>query len=105
MSDRSEKKERIYTFVGQFIDDHGYPPTIIEIREALGISSNSVVLYNLLLLARDGRIRWQEGKARTLSVVPPTTLRDPATVEEPTTLASTEQAMAAARAMPVYGKR
>lgn len=69
MRDRSEKKERIYTFVGRFIDERGYAPTIIEIRKALGISSNSVVLYNLLLLARDGRIRWQGGKARTLSVV------------------------------------
>ena len=43
----SERQENILAFIRQFGEEHGFPPTIREIGKALGISSTSVVKYNL----------------------------------------------------------
>jgi repressor LexA len=41
-------------FIGQFSRERGYPPTIRQIGENVGISSTSVVNYNLKKLEKDG---------------------------------------------------
>jgi len=43
----SPKQERIINFVTEFLHDKGYPPTIRDIAAGCGISSTSVVAYNL----------------------------------------------------------
>jgi len=43
-------------FIADFLRRHGYPPTIREIGAKVGISSTSVVNYNLGILERDGYI-------------------------------------------------
>ena len=43
----SERQTKIFNFVKSFTLESGYPPTIREIGEAVGISSTSVVNYNL----------------------------------------------------------
>lgn len=53
----STKQEKIMAFLRQFVTDKGYPPSIREIGKACGISSTSVVKYNLNILQQDGRIR------------------------------------------------
>lgn len=62
MSGISERQRRMVEFIQDFIQEHGYPPTIREIGHKLGISSTSVVNYNLNklktagLLERDGQV-------------------------------------------------
>jgi repressor LexA len=53
----SPKQERIINFVTEFLDDKGYPPTIRDIAAGCGISSTSVVAYNLNKLEQAGYIR------------------------------------------------
>ena len=53
----SGKQSRILTFLRQFLDDKGYPPTIRDIQKGCRISSTSVVEYNLRILEREGYIR------------------------------------------------
>jgi repressor LexA len=53
----SDKRQRILRFINSFIDQHDYPPSIRQIQEACGISSTSVVDYNLKALERAGLIR------------------------------------------------
>jgi repressor LexA len=53
----SPKQERIINFVTEFLDDKGYPPTIRDIAAGCGISSTSVVTYNLNKLEQAGYIR------------------------------------------------
>jgi len=53
----SDKQSKILDFLRRFQDDHDYPPTIREIQGACGISSTSVVEYNLRILEREGHIR------------------------------------------------
>ncbi len=53
----SERQRRILDFIARFQQRHGYPPTIREIGQEAGISSTSVVDYNLRALERLGRLR------------------------------------------------
>src|SRR5262245_22488922 len=50
----SERQRRMIDFIGQFSRERGYPPTIRQIGENVGISSTSVVNYNLKKLEKDG---------------------------------------------------
>jgi repressor LexA len=52
----SERQRKILEFIKSFTLDSGYPPTIREIGQAVGISSTSVVNYNLNALQKEGHI-------------------------------------------------
>src|SRR5215217_5414376 len=79
----SERQQRILEFVLAYTAAHGYPPSIREIGQAVGISSTSVVDYNLRALERSGLIRRDREVSRGLGVVGqmpaarPTTIRIP----------------------------
>jgi repressor LexA len=53
----SPKQNDILTFVENFIRTNAYPPTIRDIQFGCGISSTSVVDYNLNLLTQKGHIK------------------------------------------------
>jgi len=53
----SDRQQRIIGFIDRFIADRGYPPTIRDIQAGCGVSSTSVVDYNLNILKREGYIR------------------------------------------------
>ena len=52
----STRQKNILKFIESFISNHGYPPTIREIGEAVDIASTSVVNYNLNKLVDRGFI-------------------------------------------------
>jgi len=52
----SERQKRILEFIRVYSAKNRYPPTIREIGQAVGISSTSVVNYNLNILQREGHI-------------------------------------------------
>ena len=58
----------ILTYVGEYALEYGYPPTIREIRDALGFSTTSLVQYHLNKLIGGGLLTKVPGKARTLRV-------------------------------------
>jgi len=47
LSDLSDRQQRILQFIHRFTRAHRYPPTIRQIGDNVGISSTSVVNYNL----------------------------------------------------------
>jgi len=53
----SSKQQKIIEFIHQFLVDNGYPPTVREIVSGCGISSTSVVNYNLNILEQERYIR------------------------------------------------
>jgi repressor LexA len=53
----SPRQERMIQFMREFRARHGYPPTVREIGAAAGISSTSVVDYNLNILEKSGIIK------------------------------------------------
>ncbi|MHB9032265.1 MAG: transcriptional repressor LexA [Anaerolineae bacterium] len=54
--DLSARQERIVEFIREFMAEYGYPPSIRQIGNDVGISSTSVVSYNLNILQRKGYI-------------------------------------------------
>ncbi len=57
MKGLSSKQQHIIDFIRSFVVDRSYPPTIRDIVSGCGISSTSVVSYNLNILDREGYIR------------------------------------------------
>ncbi len=64
----SERQVKILQFIAEFIHRHNYPPTIREIGKAVGISSTSVVKYNLTKLENEGFITREKEVSRGLSL-------------------------------------
>ncbi len=65
----SPKQERILDFLRRFLDDKDYPPTVRDIVKGCGISSTSVVDYNLNILEREGYIRRDREISRGIELV------------------------------------
>lgn len=65
----SERQQRILEFIKQYGDENGYPPTIREIGKAVGISSTSVVKYNLERLQEKGCIGRSKEVSRGLRLM------------------------------------
>src|SRR5437764_9874718 len=87
MRNLSDRQRRILDFVARYTGDHGYPPSIREIGQAVGISSTSVVDYNLRALERNGLIRRDREVSRGLGLVnPPKAAAQPAAPSSATKL-------------------
>ena len=63
------RQREIWTFVLDYSDRHGYPPTVREIGEAVGLASPSTVHAHLANLERAGLLRRDPTKPRALEVV------------------------------------
>ena len=65
----SDKQERILEFIGRFVDDNPFPPTVRDIQAGCDISSTSVVDYNLRILQRDGYLRREAEVSRGIELI------------------------------------
>src|SRR5213079_2120798 len=65
----SDRQKNILKYIEDYVDERGYPPSIREIGDRVGISSTSVVDYNLRVLERDGYIRRDREVSRGLELV------------------------------------
>jgi len=65
----SPRQRRIVDYIGRFWRGEGYPPTVRDIMNGCGISSTSVVNYNLDILDVKGYIRRRRGVARGIELV------------------------------------
>jgi repressor LexA len=64
----SERQKKIVEFLSEYVEENGYPPSIREIGAAAGISSTSVVSYNLKRLEDKGLIRRDREVSRGLKL-------------------------------------
>lgn len=69
MRDLSPKQQKILQFIREFVREHDYPPSIRDIQVACGISSTSVVDYNLKALERQGLIRRNREISRAIELL------------------------------------
>ena len=65
----SERQRNILRFMDQYMESHGFPPTIREIGEATDINSTSVVNYNLNKLVDAGYLAREDRVSRGLRLV------------------------------------
>ena len=65
----SDKQQRILEFIGEFLDEHHFPPTVRDIQAGCEISSTSVVDYNLRILQREGYLKRQAEVSRGIELL------------------------------------
>jgi repressor LexA len=63
------RQQEIWQFLAAYVDEHGYPPTVREIGDAVGLASPSTVHAHLANLERAGLLRRDPTKPRALELV------------------------------------
>ncbi|OLB80063.1 MAG: repressor LexA [Actinobacteria bacterium 13_2_20CM_2_71_6] len=89
--DLTARQRRILTFIRDWVNEHGYPPSVREIGEAVGLVSPSSVAYQLKELEKKGFLRRDPNRPRAVDVRTPSELSP----EE-------DEALRAARPTPAY---
>ena len=79
-----ERRQRILDCIARTVEERGYPPSVREIADAVGLASTSAVHHHLIALERDGLIERGSNASRALRVTRPTAVptqaADPAKV-------------------------
>ena len=68
MSDITDRQQRILEFIAETVRERGYPPTVREIGEAVGLTSSSSVHAQLANLERMGFLHKDPTKPRAMSL-------------------------------------
>ena len=68
MSDITGRQQRILDFISETVRDRGYPPTVREIGEAVGLTSSSSVHAQLANLERKGLLHRDPTKPRAIDL-------------------------------------
>jgi repressor LexA len=89
--DLSERQRKILDYIRATVDRRGYPPTVREIGEAVGLVSPSSVAYQLGVLEKKGYLRKDPNRPRAVDARPGGDFG-----------ADDEEAMRAARPAPAY---
>ncbi len=63
------RQQEIWQFLAEYVDAHGYPPTVREIGDAVGLASPSTVHAHLANLERAGLLRRDPTKPRAIELV------------------------------------
>jgi len=71
MSDITARQRRILEFIAETVRDRGYPPTVREIGEAVGLTSSSSVHAQLTNLERKGLLHKDPTKPRAMTLAEP----------------------------------
>jgi repressor LexA len=64
----TDRQRQILDFLTKYVDAHGYPPTVREIGEAVGLASPSTVHAHLANLERAGLLRRDPTKPRAIEL-------------------------------------
>ena len=68
MAPLTKRQREVLDFLGEFIRDRGYSPSIQEIGDALGMSSVATVHKHLTQLKRKGFIRQEPNRKRSIEL-------------------------------------
>ena len=71
MAELSHMQQKIYDYIAACIREQGYPPSVREIGEAVGLKSPSTVHFHLKHLEEAGVIEKGAGKGRAIALTAP----------------------------------
>jgi len=98
----TQRQRRVLEVIRDSIERHGYPPSVREIGEAVGLSSASSVAHQLSVLQKKGWLRRDPNRPRALDVrLPGETVRGAGTA---TSVGVDEASTPAATYVPVVGR-
>lgn len=69
MKDLTERQKDIFQFIKRNVNDKGYPPSVREIGNAVGLQSSSTVHGHLAKLENKGYIKRDPTKPRAIEIV------------------------------------
>ncbi len=67
---RRHAEPEIVKAIRELTAEYGYPPTMREVATRVGVSSSDTIYQRLKMLRTEGLITWEEGKPRTLRLIP-----------------------------------
>jgi len=76
MAELSSMQQKIYAYIADCIQRQGYPPSVREIGEAVGLKSPSTVHFHLKHLEEAGVISKGSGKGRAITLTAPAVPED-----------------------------
>lgn len=65
------RQRQVLQVIRESVQQHGYPPSMREIADAVGLASTGTVSYQLSALQRKGYLRSNNGRARTVELLLP----------------------------------
>jgi repressor LexA len=65
----STKQERVFSFLMGYLRERGYPPTVREIVDNLGLAGPNSAKKFLDILERKGYIRRSPGSSRAIEII------------------------------------
>ena len=71
MAKMTRMQQKIYDYIAQALREQGYPPSVREIGEAVGLKSPSTVHFHLKHMEEKGIIKKAGRKGRTITLVQP----------------------------------
>jgi repressor LexA len=71
----ADRKVRILDFIAATLRARGYPPSVREIMQAVGLASTSAVHHHLQMLVREGYLERGEGQSRAIRLTPTAAIR------------------------------
>ncbi len=104
------RQREVLDVIRTWVERFGYPPSVREIGEAVGLTSTSSVAYQLRALEQKGYLRRDPNRPRAIGVLPadvdPATVRAAAAEAPPADEATAEVAIATPTAayVPVLGR-
>jgi repressor LexA len=65
----TSRQTQVLEFINQYLEDHGYPPTVREVAGHFGFRSPRAAHDHMKALERKGHLRSKKGMPRTLEVL------------------------------------
>jgi repressor LexA len=100
----TQRQRRVLEVIRDSIDRRGYPPSVREIGEAVGLSSASSVAHQLSVLQKKGWLRRDPNRPRALDVRLPGDALRPASLAPRVADAPDEQHVPAPAYVPLVGR-
>ena len=72
---RCVRKQRVIEYIGNTVRQRGYPPSVREIAEAVGLASTSAIHRHLEALEREGLLERGATHSRAIRLTPAAQLR------------------------------
>jgi repressor LexA len=102
------RQREVLDVIRTWVERFGYPPSVREIGEAVGLTSTSSVAYQLRALEQKGYLRRDPNRPRAIGVLPadvdPATVRAAAAASEADATAEVAVATPTAAYVPVLGR-
>jgi repressor LexA len=66
----AERKQKILEHIARTVAERGYPPSVREIADAVGLASTSAVHHHLIALEREGLLERGQNSSRAVRLTP-----------------------------------